>query len=150
MKLWGIGKWCVTALLVVSLCGCGQTAGDGSVSTAETSAAASVEEVEEVVVEPDYIVYPAFFDKTFTADSHMLTMSNSKSNEVDFQFVIADYDGSVLFSSDPVAPGEKVQWDVTERWHGRSHTIYITCTPILADGTEGNPSTQEILITIDL
>ncbi|MCC8076577.1 MAG: hypothetical protein LIO95_11685 [Clostridiales bacterium] len=147
MNLRGIGKWCVTALLVAGLCGCGQNAGDGSVSVAETSAAASV---EEVVVEPEYIIYPAFTDKTFTADSHMLNMSNSKNNEVDFLFVIADYDGSILFTSDPVAPGEKVQWDVTERWHGRSHTIYITCTPILADGTEGNPSTQEILITIDL
>ncbi len=147
MKLSDIGKWCVTALLVAGLCGCGQSAGDGSVSVAETSAATSV---EEVVVEPDYIIYPVFTDKTFTADNHMLTMSNSKSNEVDFLFVITNYDGTVLFTSEAVAPGEKVQWDVTERWHGRSHTIYITCTPVLADGAEGNASTQEIIITIDL
>lgn len=134
--------------LALTLCGCTHRSAPGAVS--EEPPASSVAEEEPKPPQAEYIVYPAFTDRTFTEDDHILYLENSADNAVDFLFVISDADGSELFTSEPVAPGEHVGWDVTTRWHGRSHTIQITSTPVLPDGTQGNTSRQEIVITVAL
>lgn len=139
-------------LLVTLLCGCshqsapGADRSDGAGSVVGSSAA------EKKEPEAEYIVYPGFVDQNFTVDNHILIMPNSAKNEqnqVRFVFMVTGPGEEELFTSEPVAPGEQAEWDVTNRWHGRSHTIRITAIPILPDGREGNSSTQTIQINID-
>jgi hypothetical protein len=135
LALWGL------------LCACASTENGSESISAEPDSSASVEQV----VEPEYIVYPGFLDQTITAKSPYLELPNSYQNTVDFLFVVTNKKGEELFVSDPVAPGERAKWDVTERWSkSKKRTVYITATPVLEDGTTGNSSTQSIVLDIDL
>lgn len=145
--------WLIWMLLMAALfCGCSHQSAPGAARPDGANSAGDSSAVEEGP-QAEYIVYPGFVDQNFTIENHILTMSNSEKNEqnqVNFVFVVTGPGEEELFTSDPIAPGEQAKWDVTNRWHGRSHTIQITAIPILADGQEGNASTQTINITIDL
>ncbi|GEM_PF-2250061 len=135
----------LTLLLALVLCGCG---GDRQhTGETEPAASASAEIVEE---EPLYIQYPGFVDQYFDAEDRVILLENSKENTVSFQFELTDRKGTVLFSSEGVAPGESTGWDVTEHWKQNDHQLTITSIPILEDGTRGNPVSQTITVTVEL
>jgi hypothetical protein len=136
--------------LALSLCACtgGQSLGptDGGSS--------AVQSVQEPVPEPEpesfLIQYPGFVDQYFDSENHVLILSNSEDNQVDFLFELTDRKGTVLFQSEAVKPGEETGWDVSEHWEQNDHQLTITSTPVNEDGSLGNPVSQTITVTVEL
>jgi hypothetical protein len=139
----------LTLCLLLSLCACTQTAQNGG---AESTSAAAAQRAPEPEPEPVtfLIQYPGFVDQYFDAENRVLVLENSEDNQVDFLFELTDRKGAVLFRSEAVKPGEETGWDVTEHWQQHDHQLTITSTPVYEDGSQGNPVSQTIIVTVEL
>lgn len=134
--------------LLLTLCACGGT------GTAERSGEQSVSaQVSAPEPEPEpesfFIQYPGFADQYFDSEHSVLRLENSAENQVSFLFVLTDRKGEELFRSEPVKPGEETGWDVTEHWKQNEHSLTITATPVYEDGSQGNPVSQTITVTVE-
>lgn len=111
---------------------------------------ASVEPEPEPDPGPFTIQYPGFVDQYFDWDDHVLLLENSKGNKVNFIFTLTDRKGTVLFQSKAVKPGKSTGWDVADHWKQNEHELTITATPVYKDGTQGNPVSQTIKVTVEM
>ena len=141
----------LTLCLALSLCACtgaGQGLGpaDGGTSAAQSTEAPPPEPEPETFL----IQYPGFVDQYFDSENHVLILSNSEDNQVDFLFELTDRKGDVLFQSEAVKPGDETGWDVSEHWKQNDHRLTITSTPVNEDGSLGNPVSQTITVTVEL
>lgn len=148
-KTWTLRLTALTLLLAVLLCACGKPAEEAPEASVSAPASAPVVE-EEPVIEPEMLIYPGFTDQTFTAGDTLFAMNNSQKSAAQFTFELTDSKGRVLFTSDPVEPGDCAYWSVTNRWHSGQHRLTIRSTPTLPDGTVGNSVTQTIKVTLNL
>ncbi len=125
-------------LLAVFLIGCIDSSGDGSTSFVEVSAE-----------EEEWLIYPGFTDRILDWDNRTLTLSNDEQNTANLIFTITNGNGDVLYTSDPIAPGEQVEWDaVSSGLSSGYRTVTITTTAVTDDGEELNSVTQTITVRI--
>lgn len=135
--------------LALGACGAAQQPEETPEESASVSSSAGETPEETQEEETQYLSYPVFIDQAFTSEHHTLTMTNPEGNPADFTFTVS-YKGETLYTSGAVAPGESAEWDVMEQWSKKGrHTVTITSVPILADGSEGNPSAQIIRLTLN-
>lgn len=142
-------KWMLVllaALLVMgSLAGCGQKGADDSADGSADSARSSM--LEE---DGEKVLYPGFTDRTLDWDHRTLTLPNDEKNTVNLIFTVESAsDSKELFTSEPVKPGENVQWDVlASSLSSGKQKICIKMTAVLEDGTELNTVSQTISVTL--
>lgn len=139
-------------LLCLTGCGGGETAAESSSAPAaetsslsEGSAGSAGEESspEPELLEAEYISWPGFLDKTVTEDDHTLTLANDGENGVSLSFLITEEDGTILYESEAVAPGEADLWDIYEAYTAGTHTVIITTI-----AEPGNQLEQQISLTL--
>jgi hypothetical protein len=137
--------------LALSLCAC---TGSGQGVDPADGAASGAQSAQEPMPEPEpesfLIQYPGLVDQYFDSENHVLILSNSEENQVDFLFELTDRKGDVLFQSEAVKPGDETGWDVSEHWEQNDHQLTITSTPVNEDGSLGNPVSQTITVTVEL
>lgn len=132
-------------LVMVSLAGCGQKGADGSADGSADSARSSMLEEDK-----EKVLYPGFTDRTLDWDHRTLTLSNDEKNTADMVFTVKSAsENKELFVSEPVKPGESVQWDVlSSSLSSGKQKICINMTVVLEDGTELNTVSQTISVTL--
>lgn len=132
-------------LMMVSLAGCGHKGGDGSADGSGDMARSNMLEEDQ-----EKVLYPGFTDRTLDWDHRTLTLSNDEKNTVDMVFAVESASqGKELFVSEPVKPGESVQWDVlASSLSSGKQKICINMTAVLEDGTELNTVSQTISVTL--
>lgn len=132
-------------LVMGSLAGCGHKGADSSADGSAASARSGMLEEDK-----EKVLYPGFTDRTLDWDHRTLTLPNDETNTVDMIFTVESAsDGKELFVSEPVKPGEKVQWDaLASSLSSGKQKICIKMTAVQADGTELNTVSQTISVTL--
>lgn len=150
MKSQKLLKLLLTALSLTALCAC-RGSGTPPLDDTSVSEAGIFDSIlaKPQPEEPIYLRYPGFTDQFFHQEQHQLTLFNEEA-AVCFRFTLTDEEGDLLFTSDPVPPGESILWDAAQHWSEPGcYLLTIRSTPLLPNGEEGNSLSQTIKIYLD-
>jgi hypothetical protein len=107
----------------------------------------SEETPEEVVIQPEYLLWPCFQDGSAQAGGVALTLPNDESNTASFLFTVEEAGtGELLFQSEEVPPGESAQWRLPDTFAAGTYQVQVTTQVPEEQG--GNAMEQLIQITV--